>query len=249
MHPNVFLRSFWRRELRPQIFVAMSFAEAYQDRYENVIASAISSIYDASGTFLKPYRVDFSKSGDSILTDIMDGIAHSQMIVADVSTVGKDSVTRKPYRNPNVLYEIGIALACRQPQEVLLIRDDDDPFLFDVSTIYHMKLDFTEVEEARTRLQQELIARLKERDFVDDIRVKTAIDSLTNQEVHLLKQFSELEPEAALGFSDKTIGSLLKIAGISRLLDKQLIVVAGRFEEGFLGYRLTHFGKIVSEIA
>ena len=38
MHPNVFLRTFWRTELKPQVFVAVSFAEAYRKRYENVIA-------------------------------------------------------------------------------------------------------------------------------------------------------------------------------------------------------------------
>lgn len=70
-----------------------------------------------------------------MLTDIMDGIAHSLMVLADVSTAGKDQNTGEPYRNGNVMYEVGLALACRQPAEVLLIRDDRDRFLFDVSTI------------------------------------------------------------------------------------------------------------------
>jgi hypothetical protein len=44
MHPNVFLKTLWRLELKPQIFVAMSFAEKYRDRYERVISPAITSI-------------------------------------------------------------------------------------------------------------------------------------------------------------------------------------------------------------
>lgn len=72
---------------------------------------------------LEPCRVDISKSGDSILTEINDGIAHSQMVLADVSSMGKDSVTGKPYRNGNVMYELGLALACCHYSEVLLIRD------------------------------------------------------------------------------------------------------------------------------
>src|SRR5438552_2510987 len=142
MHPNAFLKTFWQPALRPQVFVAMSFSPTYQKRFDDVIKPAIEAIA-INGVKLTAYRVDLSKTGDSILSDIVDGIAHSQMVVADVSSIGKDSVTGDSYRNGNVLYEVGIALACRMPSEVLLIRDDNDKFLFDVSTIPHQKLDFT----------------------------------------------------------------------------------------------------------
>jgi len=73
---------------------------------------------------LEPLRVDVSKTGDSVLTDIIDGIAHCEMILADVSAIGYDSKTGDPYRNGNVMYEVGLAVAARQPSEVLLIQDD-----------------------------------------------------------------------------------------------------------------------------
>ena len=38
MHPQAFLKTFWRMELRPQVFVAMSFTPQYQSRYDSVIA-------------------------------------------------------------------------------------------------------------------------------------------------------------------------------------------------------------------
>src|SRR4051812_6902313 len=97
MHPNAYLRSFWRLELRPQIFVAMSFDETYRSRYEKVIAPAVSRL-SVNGKRLSPYRVDTSKSGDSILTDIMEGVSHCQMIVADLSSMGRDSKTGAGYR-------------------------------------------------------------------------------------------------------------------------------------------------------
>ena len=65
MHPNVFLKSLWRLEVRPEIFVAMSFADKYTKRYEDVIPPAIRSI-SASGETLQPNRVDLSKSGNSL---------------------------------------------------------------------------------------------------------------------------------------------------------------------------------------
>lgn len=73
MHPQAFLKTFWRMELRPQVFVAMSFASQYQSRYDSVIAPAISSLTYGTER-LKPYRVDLSKSGDSILTDMWTGL-------------------------------------------------------------------------------------------------------------------------------------------------------------------------------
>ena len=167
MHPNLYLQTFWRTEFRPEIFVAMSFAGPYEERFEKVIRPAIEEIRRGDVEF-RANRVDLSKSGDSILTDIMDGIAHSEMVLADVSSIGHDSKTGRPYRNGNVMYELGLALACRQPSEVLLIRDDRDKFLFDVSTIPHKHVDFTDPERARIELKEELISRLKERDHLHD---------------------------------------------------------------------------------
>lgn len=248
MHPNVFLRTFWQLEVKPQIFVAMSFAPEYHVRYEQVIALAISSIR-FNETSLIPYRVDISKSGDSILTDIMEGVSHSRMVLADVSSVGKNSKTGESYRNGNVMYEVGLALACRHPSDVLLIRDDKDKFLFDVSTVPHMHLDFTDIEKARAALQTELLARLREQNYLTDARVKLAVASLSNQEIELLSQLAELPEGQARGWDAG--GTVLSVyeAAIMRLLDKRLITLVGKFEKGFPGYQPTQLGRIVAGIA
>lgn len=122
----------------------------------------------------------------------MDGIAHSQLVLADVSTIGKDSVSGVPYRNGNVLYEVNIALACRHPSEVLLVRDDEDKFLFDVSSIPHMKIDFTNAAVAMNDLKEALQARFRERQLVYDARVELAVASLTNDEVTMLKSVATI---------------------------------------------------------
>jgi hypothetical protein len=84
MHPNAFLKSLWRTEAIDQGFVAMSFEDRFKTRFENVIRPAIEDELFGS-TALKAYRVDNSKTGDSILTDIVNGIAHSRLVLADVS--------------------------------------------------------------------------------------------------------------------------------------------------------------------
>lgn len=247
MHPNVFLKTFWRLQLKPQIFVAMSFAPKYKSRYDTIIAPAIESI-SINNVPLKAYRVDTSKSGDSILTDIMDGIAHSQMVLADVSTFGKDSVTQHPYRNGNVMYEVGIALACRLPQEVLLVRDDNDSFLFDVSTIPHMTIDFNRPQEARQRLQEELMARLRERTYVNDARVQLAIAGLSAEELTALKQVADYAPGTVWGRKDTGSVDFFGMASTPRLLDKGLIKLEGRFVEGHPAYHLTPLGMVVAKL-
>jgi len=239
VHPQLFLRTYWRMELRPQVFVAMSLAECYQSRFDDVIAPAIRSA-SIDGANLEPYRVDLSKTGDSILTDIMDGIAHSQLVLADVSSCGNDPATRKAHRNCNVMYEVGLALACRQPSEVLLIRDDRDEFLFDVSTIPHMTLDFCDKETAIAKLSDALRARIEERRHEDDLRVRLGLATLTHQEAVALAYFAGYGKPWSTGYSESVF--------VPRLLDKGLLTWVGRFGEKET-YRPTPLGYVVARLS
>ena len=245
MHPNVFLRTFWQMEFKPQVFVAMTFSPQYQIRFDEIIAPAVRSI-SIDGIHLEPNRVDLSKSGDSIIREIMDGIAHSRIILADVSSVGKDSVTGVSYRNGNVMYEVGVALSCRRPEEVLLIRDDKDKFLFDVSTIPHLHLDFAEKEKAREQLKSELMERLNQQTYIKDVRVEMAIASLSGGEIKTLKYIAGLSPGDVWGRQEE--GDVVGFVSIPRLLDKQLIRMVGEFEEGYPAYQATYLGSVVAKL-
>jgi hypothetical protein len=241
MHPNTFLRAFWRTEIRPEIFVAMSFSEHLAVRFTNIIEPAIGAI-NYHGQQLKANRVDLSKSGDSILTDIIDGIAHSVMVLADVSVVGNDSKTGQSYRNGNVMYEVGLALASRQSGELLIIRDDKAPFLFDVSTVPHMHVDFTD-PLAKAILSEALVARLKEVDHVRDARLALAAATLTATERVILKVFSEYDMNSTF-FLKQT--SITANDGLSRLLDKQLIRSAGISQDRHGLFRWTTLGRTLA---
>jgi hypothetical protein len=245
MHPQTYLKTFWRLELRPQVFVAMSFAPQYAGRFQQVIAPAIRSLI-IEGRRMEPYRVDISKSGDSILTDISDGIAHSRLVLADVSSIGKDSVLGEPFRNANVMYEVGIALACRQPSDVLLIRDDHDKFLFDVSTIPHVSLDFINTAVAVKILAEQLLARIGEQRLVNDTRVQIAIASLSAEETTLLKQMKEYGPTSVWGRKVKGLANWYALA-TSRLLDKGVIKLAGEFDGDMPAYTFTPLGYVVHQ--
>lgn len=245
MYPQAYLRTLWRLELRPQVFVAMSFSPVYDARFADVIDPAVRSVL-VDGVPLAPYRVDISKSGDSILTDITDGIAHSRLVLADVSAVGRDSVSGHAYRNANVMYEVGIALACRQPSDVILVRDDHDPFLFDVSTIPHVTLDFTDTAAARQALAGHLLARIREQRLVGDARVKLAIDSLSAEETLLLKQMKDYSPGTAWARKVKGIAGWYALA-TQRLLDKGIIRLVGEFDELKPAFGFTPLGYVVHQ--
>ncbi len=241
VHPNPFLKTYWGSEIRPEVFVAMSFADEYQSRFDDVIKPAIEAI-SHQGKTLSAIRVDLSASGDSILTSIVDGIAHSEIVVADVSTIGNDSKTGRRYRNGNVMYEVGVALACRQPSEVLLIRDDHDPFLFDVSTIPHLQIDFSDAGTARKDLSGAIQGRLDERDHINDARLQLAITTLTPDELETLRSVRSMGNAANSGFT---------ITGnfVGRLVDKGLISVRGHIQKdgqnSELVYRPTRIGRVV----
>lgn len=246
MLPNLFLKTFWQMSLRPQIFVAMSFADTYKRRFDNVIAPAIRGIM-VDGVQLEPYRVDFSKSGDSILTDIMDGIAHCQMVLADVSIMGHDSKNGNGYRNGNVMYEVGLAAACRQSTELLLVRDDKERFLFDISTIPHVTIDFTDEGRAMKELQEALSDRLKERTFLNDARVRKAVASLTDDELQVIQLMGQPvhAPPTLWGFPSTGSVNFLAMSAIPRLFDKQMIELGGKQSKAGGFFRWTQLGWIV----
>jgi hypothetical protein len=245
MHPNAFLRSFWRPEIKPQVFVAMSFDARYKNRYDNVIVPAVESV-EFDGKQLSAHRVDVSKTGDSILTDILEGVAHSVVVLADVSTIGKDSVTGNAYRNGNVMYEVGLALACRHSTEILLVRDDRDRFLFDVSTIPHAQVDFTDVAAARELVKAKLEERINERQYFQDARLQMLVSSLSRDEVKLLEELAALTVEQLRGWRESGDVPSRRTVALNRLLDKGLVQALGRFKDGGPAYKLGPMGRTIS---
>ena len=119
MYPSHFLQLFPAFPRSRRVFVAMSFDERFRPRWEDVVAPGIRAV-EINGAPLEPFRVDARHVSDSILTEILESIAGARLIFGDITTIGVlDSV---PVRTANVMYELGIAHACRLPEEVLRRR-------------------------------------------------------------------------------------------------------------------------------
>lgn len=245
MHPNAYLQSLWRNEVLEQVFVAMSFDERFKPRFDEVIRPAIED-EPIAGKELTAYRVDISKSGDSILTEIVSGIAHSRLVLADVSVIDEGRYKETPIRNANVMYEVGVALACRNPSEVLLIRDDNKSFLFDVSTIPHIRIDFSQVDSAIATLRAAILDRINETELINDARVLKLLQTMGANELTILKSLAELAPDTGSPLTNRNTGNL-SIAtnlALTRLLQMGCVEPLGiNKETGKLSFSATAFGR------
>jgi hypothetical protein len=142
------------------------------------------------------------------------------------------------------MYEVGIALACRQPAEVLLLRDDNDPFLFDVSTVPHKQIDFSEPDIARSLISAEIEARLSEVQNIYDARLQIAVATMTAHERTLLEVFSKFDITHKFGLPTNNIHL---VSAIPRLLDKQLLRTVSVSAEGHAMFAWTTLGRAIAD--
>ena len=200
-----------------RVFVAMPFDDRLQRRWEQVIAPGISAAN------LSPFRVDIPKTSNSIPAEIIRGIAQSRLVLADVTRLDG-------HRNGNVMYEVGIAHASRQPEEVLLFRSDNDPLLFDVATIRVNTYEPDgQPDQARSLITEAVLAALREVNTLKSATVEQVVNTLDVPSIEVLMVVG-----AAAGKhthpASKTMRDVLShgqyVQAIARLLGSGLIVAA-----------------------
>ena len=102
---------------RPMAFIVMQFSSPYNEVYSDVIRK----LCEESG--IDPVRADEIYGPGIIIKDVVDRIAKSQVVIADISPT-----------NPNVYFEVGYALALGKPIVLLAQRRvPDAPLPFDLS--------------------------------------------------------------------------------------------------------------------
>lgn len=238
----------------------MSFASQFEDRWINVIAPAIKSIV-VDGKPLSPIRVDASKISESILTEILGGIANSLLVLADISTQGY--VDKRPMRNENVMYELGLTHATRLPQEVLVFRSDDDRLSFDVANI---RVNHYEPDSAPEDAQKKVASAIE--DALQSVKqeksqaVQMAVRGLDAKMLDLIISLAQV-PNKSLVSHGQLVSKNKKIIPIIQLGQAIPQLLSARIiEAGFLsdtrenvtkletiGYRLTSFGMAVKNVA
>ena len=100
---------------KPTAFVIMPFDQDFDEIYKDFLVSVLTE----SGFEVR--RADNRQNAQNIIKDIVNGIAKSDLIVADLT----DS-------NPNVYYELGLAHALNKP--VILLTQELDSLPFDLKS-------------------------------------------------------------------------------------------------------------------
>jgi hypothetical protein len=122
-----------------EVFMAIPFAKPYEDFYNAIIASAVRDVG------LEPVRVDQMPTQAKhrpIVHRIEEGIARARFVIADMTGW-----------NPNVVYEVGLAVGISKP--ILLLCDSQDfdaRIPFDFQAYELIKYSPYQAGDLRTRL-------------------------------------------------------------------------------------------------
>jgi hypothetical protein len=256
VHPHTFYASLFDHEKRDEIFVIMSFAPEFDERWCRVIAPAIQD-----DLRLTPVRVDERESGESVVHDILDGIVHSKLVLADItcSFLIDDAGERYPVRNGNVMWELGIAHVTRLPDEVIVVRSDNEESLFDLTQFRAFLYDPANVSAGRRTITSLARDRLRTIDQSKADYVKRCANMLDFGCFMVL--FSATGEAGMTPPVIRNMGQALSSLGITsavaRLLEMGALTtsylkvtpeVIARFKaddpsEKMLTYRLTTFGE------
>jgi hypothetical protein len=262
MYPNTFFNLFPAFPRDFKVFVAMSFDPRFDSRWKNVIAPAVRNV-QVNEFPLEPYRVDVRRVSDSILTEILEGITNSLLFFADVTTIAH--VDEMPFRNANVMYEVGLAHAIRLPEEVILFRSDKDRLLFDVANV--RVNDYSPDDDphaARELVSEIMMEALNEIELKKHLAVKRAAESLDFVSWVMLSEAVSgdgIEPPVAQNMA-QFLANAPRQTAIARLLDmgalttsyltltpEAVIALTDKPASSMLKYRITPFGEAVLRYA
>ncbi len=265
MYPHKYFELFPPFPREDSVFVAMSFDERLRSRWETVIDPGIRDVR-VDGVMLKAHRVDVSRVGDSILTEILDGVSKSRLVLADVTAL--EVAGHGEVRNANVMYEVGLAHAVRLPEEVLLFRSDSKPILFDIANVRINSYDPDGApDNARCQVKEAIESSLREVDLKRHMAVTKAAQSIDALAWDVLDRACE---DDGVGHFDtrsiaKALSGIPRNATIVRLLElgaletdcapqiRQIIRSETRVDpalrdSSLFTYRPTPFGRAVRSV-
>lgn len=232
MWTKFFFERFWESEQRNELFVCMPFHCEFDKRFTDIVDPSAKQV-----GFNKAVRIDQSIEGNVVTDKIWNGIANSKMILVDLT----DDPKSNGHVNGNVLLELGVAQAMREPSSVIIIRDQDPNIAdFDVRGL-------TINRPEGGKLTQEWLTTLlhdsvENYDWSESKRVKAAAESIDDIGLLLMFQFGE-SPQKSTHFNTRKFNSLQKMS-VLRLLDLGLLrfVTGGANRPSEHAYHWTAFG-------
>jgi hypothetical protein len=183
-----------RYEAKDQVFVAMPFSAAFQNAFQRVIEPAIQRV-TVNGRQLSARIINRATSGSpDIHEQIFDAILHSRLVIADMTVQSSyKHDDRKPrwQANANVAYEVGLASAWRNPEDVLLIHQGHryHNYSFDIQNLRHVQYDPTDSSSV-TNLADEIVRALNQSSFLAKIAYQKILESASPTVIQFMHQES-----------------------------------------------------------
>lgn len=232
MYPKHFFERFWESEQKNQIFVGTAFDDTLNARF-----STIDSTAKELG-FEKAFRVGLDKEANSIHDIIFDAIANSKMLIFDISD---DS--RKGHINQNVVYELGIAHAIREPSDIIIIRkktNEKCELPFDIQGV---NVNFFDNDLTADYLKIIIKTAMENQEWHKSKRVHVAAESLDENGLMLMSNIGK-RPNGLNHFNSDGL-SIRQKDSLLRLIDLGIIKFACAIEKGIwieYAYHWTPFG-------
>jgi hypothetical protein len=257
MHPHTFYSTLFEQKKRDEVFVIMSFASEFDDRWLRIIEPCIREDLG-----LNANRVDYNESGESIIHDILDGIAHARIVLADITSSSMTDQQGQvwPQRNGNVMWELGIAHVMRVPDEVIVIRSDNDPSIFDLTQFRAFSYNPRNVAASRRMLKEIATDRIRAVEQVASDHVKRCASSLdySGWSVLTAANIAQGIDPPVIKTMGQVMGNMSTIPAIARLLDMGALTTSfasltpeaiqsmgDEPAEKLMKYQITPFGEAV----
>jgi hypothetical protein len=192
MFPRNYYETFMRYEASDDVFVAMPFSEEFQAVYEAVIEPAVRLVR-LGDRALKPLIVNRSMAGAADIHEkIMDGILHSRLVVADMTVQSyyhREDGSRCWQPNANVSYEVGLAAAWRNAEDILLVHRarPDHVYSFDVQSLRHVEFHPTEPENSIRLLRHEMETALQRSRFIAEKAFDRLVAGVTLESLQYMR--------------------------------------------------------------
>ncbi len=244
MYPREYFDTFWRGDLRNEVFVIMSFAPEFNAVWNDAIRPAIE---EDTADRPSAHRVDVTTLAGNIVNEILDGVAHARLVLAEISV----SVSGRwaGQRNGNAMYELGLAHALRQPTEVVIARSDNEPLNFDIAQIKVQSYDRNDLASARQLFSALLNGALAEIDTVKGLKVDQAVAQLDVDCLNMIVKDGGndyFSIEAARTMRDVMHQTATGVkSAVARLLSLGVLRCDADMRAGRYAYHWTLFGQAV----
>jgi hypothetical protein len=167
-----------------KIFVAMPFADEYEQVYKDLIEPAVKKTNHSLGEDdqLCLYRAKDPKYTRTGWIEILENLYTARIVIGVLTG-----------DNPNVFYELGIAHATQQIQRQLLIAKNGYKVKFDLKDLIYREYDPQKISASVDDLSDAIMETLKYYDIINDRMVSQAEARISRYELKVMTDFGGRE--------------------------------------------------------